>query len=139
MRAAAPRSGNADDEAGFDESAFTALGRAHREPDALISGGGCVRIQSSFLNIVVEVRIFPPILASEWNLPHLRDPSTPTVDMANTLAVPVEYVPAHATSSLFTSLRQRHLPTANDWQHNEFSFEPFVKRELGIRLSTGTS
>lgn len=58
--------------------------------------------------------------------------------MSNILALPVDYVPIHANSSLFSSVRQRRPPTEDDWQHNEFSFEPFVKRELKIRLDTGT-
>ena len=56
--------------------------------------------------------------------------------MAHVLALPVDYTPSHASSSLFSSVRQRRLPTEDDWQHNEFSFEPFVKRELKIRLDT---
>lgn len=56
--------------------------------------------------------------------------------MSNALAVPVDYVPTHVTAPLFSSLRQRRPPTADDWQHNEFSFEPFVKRELGLRVGT---
>lgn len=56
--------------------------------------------------------------------------------MSNVLAVPVDYVPIHATSSFFSSVRQRRLPSEGDWQHNEFSFEPFVKRELAIRMDT---
>ncbi|PKI85844.1 Yth1p [Malassezia vespertilionis] len=56
--------------------------------------------------------------------------------MANILALPVDHVPILATSSLFTSLRQRRPPSEDDWQHNEFSFEPFVKRELNINVDT---
>jgi len=56
--------------------------------------------------------------------------------MSHVLALPVDYVPSHATSSLFSSLRLRRPPTDDDWQHNEFTFEPFVKRELQVKLDT---
>ncbi|KAI3626393.1 hypothetical protein CBS9595_001754 [Malassezia furfur] len=56
--------------------------------------------------------------------------------MSDILALPVDYVPIHANSSLFSSVRIRRPPTEGDWQHNEFSFEPFVKRELQLRLDT---
>lgn len=52
------------------------------------------------------------------------------------LALPVDYVPSHATTSLFSSLRQRRPPSDDDWPHNEFEFEPFVKRDLQIKLET---
>lgn len=55
--------------------------------------------------------------------------------MANMLALEVDNVPSHATASLFSSTRQRRLPTQDDWQHTEFSFEPFIKRDLGIALT----
>ncbi|WFD29263.1 RNA-binding component of cleavage and polyadenylation factor [Malassezia sp. CBS 17886] len=54
--------------------------------------------------------------------------------MANALAFEVEYAPTNATSALFSSVRQRRLPSEDDWPHNEFAFEPFVKRELQVRL-----
>ena len=60
--------------------------------------------------------------------------SAPT--MTNVLALPVAYVPSHATTSLFSSLRQRRPPSEDDWPHNEFDFEPYVKRELQIRLES---
>ncbi|WFD17960.1 RNA-binding component of cleavage and polyadenylation factor [Malassezia caprae] len=56
--------------------------------------------------------------------------------MSNVLALPVAYVPSHATTSLFSSLRQRRPPSEDDWAHNEFDFEPYVKRELQIRLES---
>lgn len=56
--------------------------------------------------------------------------------MSHVLSLPVDYVPSHATNTLFSSLRQRRPPTDNDWPHNEFDFEPFVKRELQVRLDS---
>ena len=56
--------------------------------------------------------------------------------MTNVLALPVEYVPSHATTSLFSSFRQRRPPSDDDWAHNEFDFEPFVKNDLQIKLET---
>ena len=56
--------------------------------------------------------------------------------MTNVLALPVEYVPSHATTSLFSSFRQRRPPSDDDWAHNEFDFEPFVKNDLQIKIET---